>query len=100
MVEQRATRRVRRHLLCKGECVKFAFIDAEKALWPVEVQCELLGVSRSGALPQACAGGTGASGSGGECRAAESTAGTANVMPTSNERATATGTLRASTLNG
>jgi putative transposase len=28
--------------------VKFAFIDAEKALWPVEVQCELLGVSRSG----------------------------------------------------
>jgi transposase InsO family protein len=28
--------------------VKFAFIDAEKALWPVEVQCEMLGVSRSG----------------------------------------------------
>jgi hypothetical protein len=28
--------------------VKFAFIDAEKALWPVEMQCELLGVSRSG----------------------------------------------------
>jgi len=28
--------------------VKFAFIDAEKAQWPVEVQCDLLGVSRSG----------------------------------------------------
>jgi transposase InsO family protein len=28
--------------------VKFAFIDAEKALWPIEMQCELLGVSRSG----------------------------------------------------
>lgn len=28
--------------------MKFAFIDAEKAQWPVEVQCELLGVSRSG----------------------------------------------------
>jgi putative transposase len=28
--------------------VKFAFIDAEKAEWPVEVQCEVLGVSRSG----------------------------------------------------
>jgi len=28
--------------------VKFAFVDAEKAQWPVEVQCDLLGVSRSG----------------------------------------------------
>lgn len=28
--------------------MKFAFIDAEKAQWPVEVQCEVLGVSRSG----------------------------------------------------
>jgi len=28
--------------------MKFAFIDAEKARWPVEVQCELFGVSRSG----------------------------------------------------
>jgi len=28
--------------------VKFAFIDAEKAQWPVEVQCALFGVSRSG----------------------------------------------------
>jgi transposase InsO family protein len=28
--------------------VKFAFIDAEKARWPVELQCELFGVSRSG----------------------------------------------------
>jgi len=28
--------------------VKFAFIDAEKAQWPVEVQCEVLDVSRSG----------------------------------------------------
>jgi len=28
--------------------MRFAFIDAEKALWPVEVQCEVLGVSRSG----------------------------------------------------
>jgi len=28
--------------------VKFAFIDAEKAQWPVEVQCAVLGVSRSG----------------------------------------------------
>ena len=28
--------------------MKFAFIDAEKAQWPVEVQCDLLGVSRSG----------------------------------------------------
>jgi putative transposase len=28
--------------------VRFAFIDAEKAQWPVEVQCEALGVSRSG----------------------------------------------------
>jgi transposase InsO family protein len=28
--------------------VRFAFIDAEKAQWPVEVQCEVLGVSRSG----------------------------------------------------
>lgn len=28
--------------------MKFAFIDAEKAQWPVEVQCETLGVSRSG----------------------------------------------------
>jgi putative transposase len=28
--------------------VKFAFIDAEKAYWPVEVQCEVFGVSRSG----------------------------------------------------
>jgi putative transposase len=28
--------------------VKFAFIDAEKARWPVEMQCELFGVSRSG----------------------------------------------------
>ena len=26
----------------------FAFIDAEKAQWPVEVQCQVLGVSRSG----------------------------------------------------
>ena len=28
--------------------MRFAFIDAEKASWPVEVQCEVLGVSRSG----------------------------------------------------
>ena len=28
--------------------MKFAFIDAEKALWPVEVQCDVFGVSRSG----------------------------------------------------
>jgi len=28
--------------------VKFAFIDAEKALWPVQVQCDVFGVSRSG----------------------------------------------------
>jgi putative transposase len=28
--------------------VRFAFIDAEKALWPVEVQCDVLDVSRSG----------------------------------------------------
>lgn len=28
--------------------MKFAFIDAEKAQWPVEVQCAVLGVSRSG----------------------------------------------------
>jgi transposase InsO family protein len=28
--------------------VKFAFIDAEKAQWPVEVQCDVFGVSRSG----------------------------------------------------
>jgi putative transposase len=28
--------------------VRFAFIDAEKARWPVEVQCTVFGVSRSG----------------------------------------------------
>lgn len=28
--------------------MKFAFIEAEKATWPVEVLCEVLGVSRSG----------------------------------------------------
>ena len=28
--------------------MKFAFINAEKARWPVEVQCDVLGVSRSG----------------------------------------------------
>jgi transposase InsO family protein len=28
--------------------MKFAFIDAEKARWPVEIQCDVLGVSRSG----------------------------------------------------
>ena len=28
--------------------MKYAFIDAEKALWPVDVQCDALGVSRSG----------------------------------------------------
>ena len=28
--------------------MRFAFIDAEKARWPVEVQCDVLGVSRSG----------------------------------------------------
>ena len=28
--------------------MKFAFIDAEKAVWPIEVQCDVLGVSRSG----------------------------------------------------
>jgi len=28
--------------------VKFAFIQAEKARWPIEVQCEVFGVSRSG----------------------------------------------------
>jgi putative transposase len=28
--------------------VKFAFIEAEKATWPVEVLCDILGVSRSG----------------------------------------------------
>lgn len=28
--------------------MRFAFIDAEKAVWPVEVQCDVLEVSRSG----------------------------------------------------
>lgn len=28
--------------------MKYAFIDAEKAQWPVDVQCDTLGVSRSG----------------------------------------------------
>jgi putative transposase len=28
--------------------LRFAFIDAEKASWPVDVQCDVLGVSRSG----------------------------------------------------
>jgi len=28
--------------------VRFAFIEAEKAVWPVEVQCAVLDVSRSG----------------------------------------------------
>lgn len=28
--------------------MKYAFIDAEKAQWPVDVQCDALGVSRSG----------------------------------------------------
>lgn len=28
--------------------MRFAFIDAEKAQWPIEVQCDVLGVSRSG----------------------------------------------------
>lgn len=28
--------------------MKFAFIDAEKAVWPIEVQCDVFGVSRSG----------------------------------------------------
>jgi putative transposase len=28
--------------------MKFAFIDAEKARWPVEIQCDVFGVSRSG----------------------------------------------------
>ncbi len=28
--------------------MKFAFIDVEKAQWPVDVQCDVLGVSRSG----------------------------------------------------
>ena len=28
--------------------MKFAFIEAEKARWPVDVQCDVLGVSRSG----------------------------------------------------
>ena len=28
--------------------MKFAFIDAEKAMWPVSVLCQVLGVSRSG----------------------------------------------------
>ena len=28
--------------------MRFAFIDAEKAQWPVEVQCDALEVSRSG----------------------------------------------------
>ena len=28
--------------------MKFAFIDAERAHWPVTVQCCVLGVSRSG----------------------------------------------------
>ena len=35
-------------LLREGERVKFAFIDAEKARWPVDVLCDVLGVSRSG----------------------------------------------------
>lgn len=30
-------------LLCKGERLRFAFIDAEKAVWPVEVQSEVTG---------------------------------------------------------
>ena len=28
--------------------MKFAFIDAEKATWPVDTLCAVLGVSRSG----------------------------------------------------
>ena len=28
--------------------MKFAFIDVEKALWPVAVQCDVFGVSSSG----------------------------------------------------
>lgn len=35
-------------LLRQGERVKFAFIEAEKANAPIEVLCEVLGVSRSG----------------------------------------------------
>ena len=35
-------------LLREGEHVKFAFILAEKAFYPILVLCELLGVSRSG----------------------------------------------------
>jgi putative transposase len=35
-------------LLREGERVRFAFIDEEKAVWPVEVLCDVFGVSRSG----------------------------------------------------
>src|SRR4051794_441063 len=35
-------------LLREGERVKFAFIAAEKATWPVTWMCRKLGVSRSG----------------------------------------------------
>lgn len=28
--------------------MKFAFIEAEKATWPIEMLCDVLGVSRSG----------------------------------------------------
>ena len=37
-----------RHLLCKAPVVKFFFIDAEKAAFPVKLICRVLGVSRSG----------------------------------------------------
>src|SRR4029434_8303220 len=35
-------------LLCQGERVKFAFIAAEKATFPVRVLCRTLAVSRAG----------------------------------------------------
>ncbi len=35
-------------LLRQGECGRYAFIDAEKATRPVEAQCGVLDVSRSG----------------------------------------------------
>ena len=36
-------------LLRERECVKFAFIDAEKATFPIAVMCRVLGVSRQAA---------------------------------------------------
>ncbi len=37
-----------RGLLCEGVTVKFGFVATHRGIWPVAVQCEALGVSRSG----------------------------------------------------